>query len=139
MLTVGATCLVLLMATTVLHYEALRGLTLALPHLGIAPRARLIAVIVVAFAAHFVEIFLYALAVLGASGALTWPRIHLYRPGLSCGRLARRGLPARANNATAQKAAPATNVAAGPKPSQSTPASTLATNSASPLARLNRP
>jgi hypothetical protein len=53
------TCLLLLVATTFIHYEVLRLLTAALPALRIRPRLQLIFVIVGAFGAHFMEILLY--------------------------------------------------------------------------------
>ena len=56
-------CLALLVVTTVIHYEVLRGLTVALPGLGIKPRAKLIVVIIAAFLAHVLEIALYALTI----------------------------------------------------------------------------
>ena len=58
-------CLVLLVVTTVIHYEVLRGLAVLLPGLGIMPRAKLIVVIIAAFLAHALEIALYALAIWG--------------------------------------------------------------------------
>ena len=58
-------CLALLVVTTVIHYEVLRGLTVLLPGLGIKPRAKLIVVIIAAFLAHALEIALYALAIWG--------------------------------------------------------------------------
>lgn len=77
------TCLVLVVLTTLLHYEALRLLSAALPRLRVAPRARLIAVILGTFAAHALEIALYAVAVhalvhglavgaLGPAGGPSW-------------------------------------------------------------------
>lgn len=65
MLIVALVCLVLLVVTTVIHYEVLRWLTALLPGVGIRPRAKLIVVIFTAFAAHMVEIGLYALAIYG--------------------------------------------------------------------------
>jgi len=56
-------CLALLIVTTVIHYEVLRGLSLLLPTLTIRPRARLLVVIFSTFFAHIVEIALYALVV----------------------------------------------------------------------------
>ena len=58
-------CLVLLVVTTVIHYEVLRRLAVLLPGLGIKPRAKLIVVIIAAFLAHALEIALYALAIWG--------------------------------------------------------------------------
>jgi hypothetical protein len=58
----AATCLFLLLATTVIHYEVLRLLTAALPVLRIRPRVQLVFVIIGAFGAHFIEILLYGVA-----------------------------------------------------------------------------
>ena len=57
---VAACCVLLVVLTTVVHYEVLRGLTLGLPAIHIPPRVKLIVVILVAFAAHAVEVFMYA-------------------------------------------------------------------------------
>jgi hypothetical protein len=54
-----AACLVLLVATTFIHYEVLRLLSAALPALRIRPRVQLVFVIIGAFGAHFIEIALY--------------------------------------------------------------------------------
>lgn len=78
-------CLLLLVATTVIHYEVLRLLTAALPVLRIRPRVQLIFVIIGAFMAHFLEILLYGAAYyvlvtvfdvgnMGESGALHFTR-----------------------------------------------------------------
>jgi hypothetical protein len=56
------TCLLLLVATTVIHYEVLRLLTAGLHKLRIKPRRQLILVIIGAFGAHFIEILLYGAA-----------------------------------------------------------------------------
>jgi hypothetical protein len=56
------TCLLLLVATTFIHYEVLRLLTAGLPLLRIPPRLQLIFVILGAFGAHFLEILLYGAA-----------------------------------------------------------------------------
>jgi voltage-gated potassium channel Kch len=63
MLLVVLVCLTLLVLTTVIHYEVLRGLTSILPVLRIRPRAKLIVVIITTFLAHLLEIGLYALAI----------------------------------------------------------------------------
>lgn len=55
--------LLLVVLTTVIHYEVLRGLSLWLPELAIRPRAKLIVVILGTFIAHLVEITLYAFVV----------------------------------------------------------------------------
>jgi hypothetical protein len=78
-------CLLLLVATTVIHYEVLRLLTTALALLRIQPRVKLIVVIVAAFGAHATEILLYGLAYyllathlgrgsMGETDILTFPR-----------------------------------------------------------------
>ncbi|MFL6676536.1 MAG: potassium channel family protein [Massilia sp.] len=59
---VGSFCLLLLVATTVLHYEVLRLMTAGLPGLHIRPQLKLIFVIIVAFGAHAVEMLLYGMA-----------------------------------------------------------------------------
>ncbi len=55
-------CCVLVVATTVLHYEVLRGLNVGLPFLRIPSRAKLVIVILGAFAAHAAEMALYGVA-----------------------------------------------------------------------------
>ncbi len=52
-------CCLLVVATTVIHYEVLRWLNTGLPLLGIASRAKLVVVILAAFVAHATEIALY--------------------------------------------------------------------------------
>jgi hypothetical protein len=59
---VGGVCLLLLVATTVTHYEVLRLLTAVLPRLRVRPRVQLIFVILGAFGAHAIEIVLYGAA-----------------------------------------------------------------------------
>jgi hypothetical protein len=56
-----AVCLVLLVAAIVTHYEALRMLAGVLPAVRIAPRAKLILVLITAFFSHALQILLYAL------------------------------------------------------------------------------
>jgi voltage-gated potassium channel Kch len=63
MVLVGISCVVLLVITTIIHYEVLRMLTIGLPALAMPARAKLIVVIFGAFFAHAVEIVLYALAI----------------------------------------------------------------------------
>lgn len=62
MVSVGAFCIVLLVLTTVLHYEILGMLSAGLPALQMPARAKLIVVILGTFLAHAAEIFLYAIA-----------------------------------------------------------------------------
>jgi len=52
-------CCLLVVATTVIHYEVLRWLNSGLPVLGIPNRAKLVVVILTAFVAHAIEIALY--------------------------------------------------------------------------------
>jgi|DewCreStandDraft_4_1066084.scaffolds.fasta_scaffold140440_2 hypothetical protein len=55
--------LVLVSATILVHYEALRLISLSLPHLTmVRPRARIVFVMFAAFAAHTAEVYLYAVA-----------------------------------------------------------------------------
>lgn len=62
MLTVVAICALLVGSTTLLHYEVLRGLNVALPSLPVANRAKMLVVIVAAFLAHAVEMAMYGVA-----------------------------------------------------------------------------
>ena len=68
-------CCLLVVATTVLHYEVLRYINSWLPKLRIPDRAKLIVVILAAFVAHATEMAiygatLYALITWGGAGAL---------------------------------------------------------------------
>jgi len=54
-------CLLLVVVTTVIHYEVLRGLSSGLPRLAIPGRSKLLIVILAAFVAHVLEIGLYGL------------------------------------------------------------------------------
>ncbi len=63
MVLVSIFCILLLVLTTVIHYEVLRMLTLWLADLGVPARAKLVVVIFGAFLAHAVEIFLYAVTI----------------------------------------------------------------------------
>lgn len=62
MLLVFVTCLLLVIGTTVLHYEVLRSLNASLPVLNIPNRAKLLVVMFAAFAAHAIEMAIYAAA-----------------------------------------------------------------------------
>jgi Ion channel len=55
--------LMLIAVTTVIHYEALHGMYVALPLLSIPSRTKLLVVIFGAFAAHFIEISVYGSAI----------------------------------------------------------------------------
>ena len=68
-------CFLLLVASTVLHYEALRTLHAVLPRLRIPHRTKLLVVMAGAFLAHGAEILLfgaamYALVRYGSAGSL---------------------------------------------------------------------
>jgi hypothetical protein len=82
---VASFCLMLLVATTFIHYEVLRLLTAGLPKLGGRRRLKLMLVILGAFCAHAIEILLYGVAYyllvtslgigsMGQSGELTFSR-----------------------------------------------------------------
>lgn len=58
---VVATCALLIVLTTVTHFEVLGLLSFMLPRLRIRPRVKLLVVMFAAFAAHGVEILLYGL------------------------------------------------------------------------------
>jgi len=62
MLDVIIACGLLIAATTVIHYEALRSLNAILPSLAIPNRPKLLVVISVAFFAHAIEMTVYAMA-----------------------------------------------------------------------------
>ena len=59
MFVVVLACLLLIVLTTLMHYEVLRGLHLGLPKLLIPTRTKLLVAILVAFVAHAVETGLY--------------------------------------------------------------------------------
>jgi hypothetical protein len=59
---VAVSCALLVVLTTVIHYEVLRMLAAGLPRLVMPTRAKLTMVIFGTFVAHTVEIFLYAVA-----------------------------------------------------------------------------
>lgn len=63
MLLVSLCALVLLVLSTIVHYEALRALSFALPRMRIAPRIKVVFAILGAFAAHMVEVLLYAVTI----------------------------------------------------------------------------
>jgi hypothetical protein len=62
MILVVAACLLLIATTTVIHYEALRLLHGRLGALRVPHRSKLLVVMLVAFAAHAVEIGVYGVA-----------------------------------------------------------------------------
>jgi hypothetical protein len=70
---VVALCLVLVVATTLVHYEVLALLSAKLPDVAIPSRLKLVVVVLSAFVAHAAEIALYALA--------TWACVHWFDIG----------------------------------------------------------
>lgn len=60
---IAVICVLLVMLTTVVHYEVLRLMAASLPGFSMHTRAKLIVVIIGAFLAHFAEIALYAVAI----------------------------------------------------------------------------
>ncbi len=54
--------LTLVVATVLIHYEMLRGISILIPRLSVPPRARMLFVIGGVFIAHLLEVFLYAFA-----------------------------------------------------------------------------
>ena len=62
MLIVILACVLLISTTTMIHYEALRGLSRHLPALRIASRSKLLVVMFSAFVAHALEIAVYGIA-----------------------------------------------------------------------------
>lgn len=69
---IAIVCLALLVATTLIHYEVLRGLTAGLPSFRIPARTKLIFIIFGTFLAHTLEIILYAVAIFLMSRHLGW-------------------------------------------------------------------
>jgi len=59
----AAFCALLVVLTTVIHYELLRGLSAGLRRLHVPSRAKLVLVIFTTFLAHALEIVLYAVGV----------------------------------------------------------------------------
>lgn len=54
-------CVLLLVATTVLHYEVLRLLSFSIARLAIQPRAKLLVVVFGTFVSHALHVVLYAI------------------------------------------------------------------------------
>ncbi|MBA2547321.1 MAG: two pore domain potassium channel family protein [Burkholderiaceae bacterium] len=65
MLIVISCCVLLIALTTLIHYEILRGVHMALPRLKIPARTKLLVVIFAAFFAHALEIGLYTVTIFG--------------------------------------------------------------------------
>ena len=70
---VVALCLTLVVATTLVHYEVLAMLSSRLPGMAIAPRLKLVVVVLSTFVAHAGEIALYAVAM--------WASVHAFGVG----------------------------------------------------------
>lgn len=62
MLSVSIFCALLLLLTSIVHYEALRLITAGLPMISLPGRTKLVLVIMGTFLAHAVEMILYAVA-----------------------------------------------------------------------------
>lgn len=78
MIVAVVTCILLIVATTLTHYEVLRALSVHLPGLAIPNRTKLLVVMAAAFVAHGIEIGLYGGAIYGLvawfdAGSLTGP------------------------------------------------------------------
>ena len=73
MAVVIALCLALVVATTLMHYEVLALMSASLPGMAIAPRLKLVVVVLCAFVAHAGEIALYAVAM--------WACVHVLGVG----------------------------------------------------------
>jgi hypothetical protein len=75
---VATACILLLVLTALVHYEALRGLGFALPGFPVPARAKVIVLVIGAFAAHATEVGLFA----GAMYGLTrWHCAGAFGPG----------------------------------------------------------
>jgi hypothetical protein len=61
---------VLVLLTVIIHYEAMRLITVALPRIRIRPRLRIMVVILGVFFAHTVEVWVFGLAYWVMSGPL---------------------------------------------------------------------
>lgn len=66
-LVILALCLMLVVATSLLHYEVLRLASALAPSLAIPPRTRALVTIAAAFAGHVLQIVLYAVVYWAAS------------------------------------------------------------------------
>ncbi len=60
---VVAACILLVVATTVLHYEVLAMLSARLPDVRITSRLKVLVVLLVTFASHMLQILMYAAAI----------------------------------------------------------------------------
>jgi Ion channel len=78
MATISASCILLLFATTVAHYEVLRLLSFGLPVIRLPARIKLIVVIVAAFTSHTLQMFMY--------GVTYYAAIHIFDLGKLIGR-----------------------------------------------------
>lgn len=56
---------VLVIATIAIHYEVLRQTSLRLPHINIAPRMRIIVMLMAALTSHMIHVLLYAMTFMG--------------------------------------------------------------------------
>lgn len=70
MLIAMAACVVLVLGTILIHYEVLRLASNHVHDLPIAPRLRIIPVVIAAFVGHTLEVWLYGIAYWALSGHL---------------------------------------------------------------------
>lgn len=72
---------ILVLATVLIHYEAMRLITEALPRLHIRPRLRIIAVIIGVFVAHTCEVWVFGMTYWLMSGPLAMGTVGGYTTG----------------------------------------------------------
>ena len=77
MIAVGTLLLILVVLTTVIHYEALGTLSRTLPRLRVAPRAKLLVVILATFGTHALQILLYGVTLYALANVLADGRLGL--------------------------------------------------------------
>lgn len=71
----------LVLLTVLIHYEAMRLITLLLPHIRIQPRLRILVVILGVFTAHTIEVWVFGLAYWLMSGPLALGAVSGYMSG----------------------------------------------------------
>ena len=71
----------LVLLTVLIHYEAMRVITLLLPRIRIQPRLRILVVILGVFAAHTIEVWVFGLVYWLMSGPLALGAVSGYMSG----------------------------------------------------------
>lgn len=71
----------LVLLTVLIHYEAMRLITLLLPRIRIAPRLRILVVILGVFTAHTVEVWVFGVSYWAMSGTLGLGAVSGYMSG----------------------------------------------------------